>query len=102
MNKIFLIVSLIIFNVKYIKLVKKNYRKLKPTADIKELSRVVNEIRNMLKNHPKIVTGEKIRDKLKRHLYKNALFLLKINMGLERLFVTLSFMTERKTYGKIN
>jgi len=62
----------------------KFWLKLKPTTDVDELNRVVNEIRNMLKNHPKIVTDEKIKDKLKRHLYKNALFSIEDKYGVRK------------------
>ena len=62
----------------------KFWLKLKPTTDTKELNRVVEEIRNMLKSHPKIVTDEKIRDKLKKNLYKNALFSIEDKYGVRK------------------
>ena len=62
----------------------KFYLRLKPTTDTKELKRVVNEIKEMLRSHQDIVTEDKIKDKLKKHLYKNALFLIEDKYGVRK------------------
>ena len=62
----------------------KFWLKIKPTTDTIEIDRVVMEIRNMLKNHPQIVTDEKIKDKLKKNLYKNALFSIEDKYGVRK------------------
>ena len=62
----------------------KFWLRLKPTTDIEELNKVVNEIREMLQRHPQIVTDEKIKDKLKKNLYKNALFSIEDKYGVRK------------------
>ncbi len=62
----------------------KFWLKLKPTTDVEELNRVVDEIRMMLKKHPQIVTDEKIKNKLKKNLYKNALFSIEDKYGVRK------------------
>lgn len=57
--------------------------KLKYSTDIEEINRVINEIRKMLINHPKIVTDKKIRPSLKK-MPKNALFVIEDKYGVRK------------------
>ncbi len=58
--------------------------KIKYTTDIKEINRVIKEIREMLETHPMIVTDKKIQNKLKHKMQKNTLFLLEDKYGVRK------------------
>ncbi len=58
--------------------------KIKYTTDTQELERVINEIRNMLLSHPKIVTNEKINSYLMKKMKKNTLFLIEDKYGVRK------------------
>jgi MscS family membrane protein len=57
--------------------------KLKYSTNTQEIKRVIEEIRDMLINHPKIVTDEKIKDSLKK-MPKNALFVIEDKYGVRK------------------
>ena len=58
--------------------------KIKYTLDTKEVERVIDEIRNMLLSHPKIVTKDKIRSHLIKKMKKNTLFLIEDKYGVRK------------------
>jgi len=62
----------------------KFWLKVKYTTDTDELQRVVNEIRQMLQNHPHIVSDEKIKSKLRKKMQKNALFSIEDKYGVRK------------------
>jgi MscS family membrane protein len=62
----------------------KFWLKVKYTTDTEELQKVVREIRNMLQNHPQIVSDEKIKSKLRKKMQKNALFSIEDKYGVRK------------------
>jgi len=58
--------------------------KIKYTTDTKEITRVINQIREMLQKHPQIVTDEKIQSHLLKRMKKNTLFLIEDKYGVRK------------------
>jgi MscS family membrane protein len=62
----------------------KFHLKIKYTTNTEEINRVIKEIKKMLEIHPGIVTNKKIENKLKKMMYKNALFSIEDKYGIRK------------------
>ncbi len=58
--------------------------KIKYSTDTEEIKRVIKEIKKMLEKHPGIVTDKKIENKLRRIMYKKALFSMEDKYGIRK------------------